>query len=321
MLPLLREKYPKARIAFLVNPGTAEVLQDNPYLDEVLELPRQSWWKQLKFILQLRDEKFDTVIDLTDGDRSAFLSWATRASVRLGYNRDRRWRGKLYSHVLPSAYGSMHMVEYHQQALVGLGIHKSVGNPEIYLHAEIQQHDQEMFDDFLAKGQSLALLYPTARYTGKVWPIERFAAVADWLSERGVRVALIGSQRERLIGQHIMNVTKHKPMNLMGKTRFSQLTAIMKQSILLIGNDGGPLHIAAAVGCPVLGLYGPTNPAVWGPRGSNVQVIYKSVDCEQCFHSGCSRGEESCMRQISVDEVCQAARSMLSRFTELKVRC
>jgi ADP-heptose:LPS heptosyltransferase len=113
------------KMTFLVNPGTAGVLQDNPYLDEVWVLPRQSFWQQLRFIQRVRDAKFDTVIDLTDGDRSAFLAWVTGASARLGYNRDRHWRGKLYSQVLPSAYGSMHMVEYHQQALVGFKTKRS----------------------------------------------------------------------------------------------------------------------------------------------------------------------------------------------------
>jgi predicted lipopolysaccharide heptosyltransferase III len=312
VLPLLRKQFPDAKMTFLVNPGTAGVLQDNPYLDEVWVLPRQSFWQQLRFIQRVRDAKFDTVIDLTDGDRSAFLAWVTGASARLGYNRDRHWRGKLYSQVLPSAYGSMHMVEYHQQALVGLGINESVGNPEIYMkNSETQQQDQEEFGDFFAKGQPYVLVHPTARYTFKAWPLERFAAVVDWLGGKGIRVALIGSQRERLIGQQIVNLSKHKPVNLMGNTRLSQLIALMRRSLLLIGNDGGPIHIAAAVGCQVLGLYGPTDPAVWGPRGSNVKVIYKGLDCRECFYPGCSRGEESCMRQISIEEVCQTAQSML----------
>jgi predicted lipopolysaccharide heptosyltransferase III len=311
ILPLLRKQFPEAKMTFLVNPGTAAVLQGNPYLDEVWVLPRQSWWQQLRFLQHVRNAKFDTVIDLTDGDRSAFLSWVTGAPVRLGYNRDRRWRGKFYSQVLPSAYGSMHMVEYHQQAIAGLGIKESVGEPEVYIHSEVRQQDKEEFGDFSAKGQPLVLLHPTARYVFKAWPLERFAAVADWLSGQGIHVALIGSQREILIGQQIINLTKHKPVNLMGKTRLSQLPVLMKRSHLLIANDGGPMHMAAAVGCPVVGLFGPTDPAVWGPRGSKVKVIYKGVNREECLHPGCSRGEESCMHQISVEEVCQAAQSML----------
>jgi len=318
VLPPLRKQFPDAKIIFLVNPGTAAVLQGNPYLDEVWVLPRQSWWQQLRFFQRVREAKFDTVIDLTDGDRSAFLSWLTGAPVRLGYNRDQRWRGKFYSQVLPSAYGSMHMVEYHQQALAGLGIHTSVGRPEVFIHSHEEEQDDAGFGKISEKGQPLVLLHPTARYVFKAWPLERFAAVADWLGAQGMRVALIGGQREMLIGQQIMNLTQHKPVNLMGKTNIPQLTALMKRSLLLIGNDGGPMHIAAAVGCQVLGLFGPTDPAVWGPRGPNVMVIYKGLDCRKCFYSGCSRGEENCMRQISVEEVCQAAQSMLPVSVSLR---
>ena len=311
VLPLLRKQYPDAKITFLVNRWTAAVLQGNPYVDEVWVLPRKSWWKQLRLIQQVRRGKFDTVIDLTDGDRSAFLSWVTGAAVRLGFNRERRWRGRFYTQVLPSAYGTMHMVEYHQQALAGLGITESVGNPEIYVHSKVQQQAEEKLSENFATGQPLVLLHPTARYTFKTWPLERFAALADWLSDQGVSVALIGSQREIQIGQQIVNLSRCKPISLMGNTQLSQLTALMKRSHLLIGNDGGPMHIAAAVGCPVLALFGPSDPAVWGPRGLNVKVIYKGGNCEDCFYQGCSRGEESCMRQISVKEVCQAAKSML----------
>jgi len=311
ILPLLRKHFPDAKITFLVNPGTANVLQGNPYLDEVWVLPRQSWWQQLKFIRRLRGAQFDAVVDLTDGDRSAFLSFMTGAPTRIGYNREHRWRKKFYTYVVPASYGAMHMVEYHQQALVGLGIKESVGNPEVSVDQGLLEGDDEECGEFPPKGQPLVLLHPTARYVFKAWPFERFAAVADWLGGQGIRVALIGSQRERPIGQQIVNLAKHKPVNLMGETGLSQLTALMKRSLLFIGNDGGPMHIAAAVGCPVLGLFGPTDPAVWGPRGSKVKVIYKGLDCEECFYPGCSRGEESCMRQISVEEVCQVAQSLL----------
>jgi heptosyltransferase-3 len=316
LLPLLRKQFPRAKITFLVNPGTAGVLQGNPNLADIWVLPHQSLWQQLGFIRRVRTAKFDTVIDLTDGDRSAFLSWVTGASVRLGYNRERRWRGRFYTQVLPSAYGTMHMLEYHQQALAGLGITQAVGNPEIYIHSNQSEPDQEGLNEIFSKNQPLVLLHPTARYIFKAWPLERFAALADWLSEDGVTVGLIGSPREMLIGQQIRNLTTHKPVSLMGSTRLSQLIALMKRSHLLIGNDGGPMHIAAAVGCPVLGLFGPTDPAVWGPRGPKVKVIYKGLNCDECFYPGCFRGEGSCMRQISVEEVCQAAKSMLPVLRE-----
>ncbi len=311
LLPLLRRRFPEASLTFLVNPGTEGVLFGNPHLEEISVIPRDGWASQLRFLHKLRRAGFEAVVDLTDGDRSAFLTHWTGARVRLGFNRENRWRGKLYSQVLPSAYGSMHMVDYHAQALTVLGCSGPVGKPELYLRPD--DHDQG--DHMVASlkiGQSpLVLLHPLARYVNKAWPLERFAALADWLADQGAVVALIGRQQDVLIGQKILNLSKSNPKNLMGQTRLRQLAAVMKRSALFVGNDGGPMHMAAAVGCPVLGLFGPTDPHVWGPRGEKVSVIYKGLDCQECFYHGCSRGEESCMRQISVEEVCQAAGSYL----------
>jgi heptosyltransferase-3 len=311
LLPILRKRFPDSSLTFLVNPGTESVLFGNPHLEEITVLPREGWGNQLEFHRKLRQACFDGVVDLTDGDRSAFLTYWTGASVRLGFNRENRWRGTLYTQVLPSAYGSMHMVDYHAQALTALGISDPVGEPELYLRPKDQEQGDQLLSSLHIGHSPLVLLYPSARYIFKAWPLERFAALADWLADQGAVVALIGHQREVLLGQQIINLTKSKPRNVMGKTRLLQLASLMKGSALFVGNDGGPMHMAAAVGCRVLGLFGPTDPRVWGPRGKNVSVIYKGLDCGECFYPGCFRGEESCMRQISVEEVCQAAGSLL----------
>lgn len=311
LLPVLRKHFPQASLTFLVNPGTESVLFGNPHLETISVIPRDGWASQVEFLRRLRQARFDRVVDLTDGDRSAFLTFWTGAGIRLGFNRENRWRGKLYTRVLPSSYGSMHMVDYHAQALTALGIRDTVGDPEIYLRREDEEQGEKLLSSLGIGETPLALLYPSARYPFKAWPLERFAALADWLADQGLAVALIGHRREIVIGQQIMNLTKCKPRNLMGQTKLLQLAALMKRSALFVGNDGGPMHMAAAVGCPVLGLFGPTDPRVWGPRGKKVAVIYKGLDCRECFYPGCSRGEESCMRQISVDEVCRTAGSLL----------
>ncbi|HSF09688.1 MAG TPA: putative lipopolysaccharide heptosyltransferase III [Nitrospirales bacterium] len=311
LLPILHKRFPNASLTFLVNPGTESVLFGNPYLENIMVLPREGWRQKFKCYQSLRQARFDGVVDLTDGDRSAFLTYWTGAGVRLGFNRENRWRGKLYTHVLPSAYGSMHMVDYHAQALPALGINDPVGNPEWYLQPEDHEQGDHLMVSLQIGQAPLVLLHPPARYANKAWPLERFAALADWLADHGAVVALIGHESEMLIGHRIVNLTRSKPRNVMGQTGLRQLAAVMKRSALFIGNDGGPMHMAAAVGCPVLGLFGPSDPYVWGPRGEKVTVFYKGLDCEKCCHDGCSRGEEGCMRQISVEEVCRAARLFL----------
>ncbi len=312
VLQRIREGFPDSHITFLVNSGTEGVLRGNANLDEIWTLPSRSWTSQFAFIRRLRKAKFNVVLDFTDGDRSAILSFASGASTRIGYNREHRWRKILYTEIVSGEYEAMHMVEYHGLALKYLGIEPGRGsNPEIPVDPLALEGGDPELVELYSQDRPFALIHPTARYVFKAWPLERFAALVDWLHKQGIRVALVGGKREVLIGQQIVNLSQSKPLNLMGRTTISQLTALMQKCSLLIGNDAGPIHMAAAVGCPVLALFGPTNPAVWGPRGSFVQFIYKEMDCRACFYPGCSRGEESCMQKISVDEVCQTARSML----------
>lgn len=319
LLPMLAKWYPSASLTFLVNRGTEGVLQGNPYLREVLVLPREKLTRQIAFIRTLRRAKFDGVLDLTDGDRSAFLSLMTGASLRVGYNREGRLRGKCYTHVVSSDYGSMHMVDYHAQALRFLGISEPVEDPKLFLRPPDEEYGQQFLRSLAPNGAPLVLLSPSARYWFKAWAPSRFAALADRLASVGVVVALIGNRREYQLGQHILDLSQSHPLNLMGKTSLTQLAGLMKHSALFIGNDGGPMHMAGAVGCPVLGLFGPTDPSVWGARGEHVSVIYKHLDCQECFYPGCQRGEDSCMGRITLEEVFEKAQAMLSNRKSLPV--
>ena len=312
LLPLLTKWYPSASLTFLVNGGTEGVLQGNPYLREVLVLPRENLKQQIEFIYALRQAKFDAVLDLTDGDRSAFLSLIAGASLRVGYNREGRWRGKCYTHVVSATYGSMHMVDYHAQALRFLGISEPVEHPRVFPPPSDEEFGRQCLQDLSPAGGPLVLLCPAARYRFKAWAPSQFAALADRLAAQGVVVALIGNRREYQLGQQILALSRSHPFNMMGQTSLSQLAGLMKQSALFIGNDGGPMHMAGAVGCPVLGLFGPTDPAVWGARGKHVSVISKHLDCQECFHPVCQRGEDSCMGKISLEEVFEKAQDMLS---------
>jgi heptosyltransferase III len=122
-----------------------------------------------------------------------------------------------------------------------------------------------------------------------------------------------GSSQERELAAAIASGSgsESRVVNLAGRVALRHYAAILKRCALFIGNDAGPMHIAAALGTPVLALFGPSNPMEWGPRGRQVQTIYKGLDCRQCFHPTCERGELSCMKQISIDEVYDAAVNIL----------
>ena len=309
---ILSQHFNDSRITFMVNEGTDAVLRRNPRVDDILLVPRTNGIRQLKFLTYVRQRRFDCVIDLTDGDRSAFITAFSGAPIRIGFNHEFRWRGKCYTHCVEGVYGTMHMVDYHARALEPLGIYESGGDPELFLSEEDIKAASRLSDSLGVSGSKLVMIHPAARYWFKAWPPERFAELGDTLMEKGYKVVLVGSRQEREVEESVQKNAKHKLLSLVGKTTILELGALMRQCSLFIGNDGGPMHMAAAVGCPVVALFGPSDPAVWGPRGRQTQVIYKSLDCRDCFHPGCHRGEESCMRQITVEEVLKATNVFLS---------
>ena len=309
----LRLQYPKANIVFLVNSGTEEILRHNPHIDEVLVLSRADLFTQLQFLWEIRSRRFDCVLDLTDGDRSAIITAVTGAAMKIGFNNEKRWRGIVYHHCIPVRYGSMHMIDYHGQVASQLGIHGSPGLPEMFVGEQDEAVAQRMLAEEHLQDRPWVMIHPTARYWSKAWPAERYAALSDWFSKQGLSVVLVGSDKDKKVGADIQGFAESNPISLMGKTSVLELAALMKRCSLFVGNDGGPMHVAAAMGCPVLALFGPTDPAVWGPRGDRVRVLYKGLDCDACFLPGCLRGEESCMKLISVEEVCAVSLQMLSK--------
>ena len=312
VLRAFKEAYPKANLVCVVNPGTEKVLGHNPHVDDVLLLPRGSVLKQFQFLRKLRSWGFDCVIDLTDGDRSAFMTAMTGAPIKIGFNHENRWRGMVYSQCVKAQYGTMHMVDYHAEALKSIGVKLSGRNPEIIVNEKEVQKAQQLLQEHRLKNRPWIMIHPSARYWFKAWPAERFAALSDWLAGKGYSVVLVGDTQDKEVEEKILRLAQHKPLSFIGQTSLLELAALMKQCHLFVGNDGGPMHIAAAVGCPVLALFGPSDPAVWGPKGNNTSVIYKGLDCRDCFHPGCFRGEESCMKQISIEEVCSATSHMLA---------
>lgn len=315
VLHALREAFPAAQLTMLVNRGTEGVLAHHPDVDEVLCLEKGAWADQCKFVYRLRERGFDCVIDLTDGDRSAVMSLATGAPIRIGFNAEHRWRGLLYSRVAKPRPVDQHRVEYDLCALRALGLDPTRGMPSVFVaEAEEQMVDQWLREQGLTGDHCppLVLVQPGARYSLKVWPPERFAQLSDRLVQQfRCRILLGGDQREREVAEQVARKSHCAPIVVAGKFSLLQYASLVKRCALFVGNDGGAMHIAATVGTPVVALFGPTYPERWGPRGGLTQVIYKGLDCRACYHPSCLRGDDSCMRQITVDEVFEAAGRIL----------
>ena len=318
VLQTLREQMPGARLSMAVSRGTEDVLKENPHLDELVVVDRGGMSPQIDLLRRLRHRQFDCVIDLTDADRSAILAWTTRAAVRIGLNDEHRWRGLLYTVVARRRPESRHRIEQDLDVLRPLGISSSSHTPVLHISDRDEQQAVDLLRSIAEKADASALrrplvmLQPGARYWYKAWPPERFAELADRLATRlDCRVLIGGDSRERGLAETISAQARSQPTVMAGRTSVLQHAALLKQCALFVGNDNGPMHMAAAVGTPVVALFGPSDPAEWGPRGSPAEILYKGLDCRRCFHPACERGELSCMKQISVEEVFTAAMRLL----------
>ena len=315
VLRALRERFPEARLTMAVNRGTEEVLAGNPDVQEVLVVEKGGLAEQLRFLREVRRRRFDAVIDLTDGDRAAILAGLSGAPLRIGFNEEHRWRGLLYTTVAHVGPSSVHRIEHDLAALRPLGIEPKVGQPKLYLSREDDERAARLLEEvgLVGAGGPLVMFQPGARYWFKAWPAERFAALADRLTESfGCRVVIGGSGQEQKLAEEVRRQARSTPTVLAGRTPLRTYAAVLKRCALFVGSDNGPMHMAAALGVPVVALFGPSNPDEWGPRGPAVRVLYEGLDCRRCFHPTCERGAESCMKRIAVDDVYAAAGSLLN---------
>jgi predicted lipopolysaccharide heptosyltransferase III len=325
VLTALRGRYPTARLTMAVNRGTEDMIKWNPDLNEVLVVDRGGIAVQLRALQQVRQGGFDCVIDLTDGDRSAILTGFSGAPIRIGFNDEHRWRGRLYTTIVPSPSAVVHRVERDLAALTPLRIEPK--SAQLVLHTS--QDDEEAAERLLRDvdvmepdgkmRKPVVVLHPGARYWFKAWPAVRFAELADRLTKGcDCDVLVAGGPDDLETINAIRTQAKSSLVVMAGRATLLQFAAVLKRSAVFIGNDNGAMHIAAAVGTPVVGLFGPSNPTEWGPRGENVKAIYKGLDCRACFHPTCQRGEQNCMKQISVEEVFRAVMDMMPRHVRAR---
>lgn len=313
VLELLRAAWPQARLTMAVNRGTEPILTHNPHVNETIVVDRMGLGGELNRLRELRRRRFDCVIDLSDADRSAIMALATGAPTRIGFNWEHRWRGLAYTTVVEAAYGAMHMVDYDLRALGPLGVTAVSGQPMLRVGADDEAEADRLLEETGLIGRLWIMVHPGARYWFKSWGEDRFAELIDRFAARGLPSAIVGGDGEVDKAERIAAQCRRPPVILAGRTSLLGLAALMKRCLFFVGNDAGPMHMAASVGAPVVGLFGPSDPRVWGPRGAQVEVLYKGFDCRRCFHPACERGAESCMNHIGTEEVVQAADRLLAR--------
>lgn len=324
LLNALARGLPAAALHGLVNQESAPVLAGNPHLRRVWRFTpaHRRPTSFFKLVGQLRSQRYDAVIDLTSNDRSALLSFLSRARWRMGFWRDRFLYQRLfYNRMIPSVLGSGHAVDHHLKVAGYLGLAVPDIHPWIPVsEAAIAGLAPKLARQGLSRQHPFVILHPGARRPYKSWPPARFARLADRIIARaGVQVAFSGGPADGATIQGILKQMDHPAVDLAGVLSLEELPALIRQAVCLVGNDSGPIHIATAVNTPAIALFGPTEPAVWGPRREHDRLFEVKLPCRPCGHGAktCYRGADYCMAKIRLEPVWEAVFDTIQRKTKI----
>ncbi|MCX7918464.1 MAG: glycosyltransferase family 9 protein [bacterium] len=331
----LRKEFPHAYIAWLVDDRCKDIVIGNPDLNEVIIFERSRFldlWERRnfrelwRFTMQLKrtlhEKQFDLAIDLNGLFKSGLLALLSGAKYRIGsYNTvGMRELSYLFSKEVPIQPAEVHVVDRHLATVRYLGGQRNgVYFPIVFSETDKQVIQEIFTTNGITEHDTLVVIHPGAGWLTRRWFKERFAQLADKLIEKfNVQVVLVGGRvggkEENGLSEEIANMMHHPVLNLADKISIKQLVALLHYTDLFIGNIAGPLHIATAVGVPVVAIVGPTDPAVDGPYGNNAIIIHKKISCSFCRKKNCQTLE--CMDKITVDEVLSAAEILLKRNTK-----
>lgn len=305
----LRLAFPDAQIDFLTESPSKDIVTGNPFLNGVIIFDRRETGS-LELILRVRKRKYDLVIDLFGNPRSAIVTLLSGARFRVGF--DFRGRRHAYNIRVPSRGGSVHNTQFNLDAIQAIGV--PVADRSLHLGFD-GEHDQDVeafFDRNGLEGLIVGLATGGGWYT-KRWPLDRFAELADILNERhGANIVLLWGPGQLDDARRIKSRMRH-PAHIPPATTLPQLGALLRRCTLVIANDSGPMHLATAVGTPVLGIFGPTSPALQGPYGEqHFTVRREGLECLGCNLTKCTIGH-LCMNELTVDMVLGQAEHLMKK--------
>jgi predicted lipopolysaccharide heptosyltransferase III len=321
-LPILQplsKHFTEAKIFFLTSSSAAELLQGNPYLDKIISY--DAFWFYQKRIMpaikeyyqvvkKIRKEDFDLVIDFRGDIRNILLiAYLSQAPYRISYEIG--GGGNFLTSVVPFLE-IKHKVEYHLDTLRFLGINTQEWDWNIYLDpTEIEE-----MEIALKPGNLIIGIHPGARKPLKCWESEKFALLADRIIEEySAKVVFFGAPHERNLIESIKNRMKRPALNIAGKTTLRQLAAAIRCCHLFIGNDSGPIHIAAAMQVPTVAIFGPSKSNETRPYGNIHRVVeIRDMPCRNtCDEDQCHfEHPRECIRLISPQAVFQAVEQQLA---------
>jgi len=315
LIRALRQKYPNAYVACMVIPRCREVLEHNPRIDELLVYDEEDAHKgvagKLKFISELHKKNFSEAIILHRSLTRTLLVALAKVPKRIGYYTKKRGFLLTEKPLVPDS--QIHRIDLFCELGEKVGVEVKERAPEFYIKDEDRKFIENYLKGFgIGPADKVAVLNPGGNWMPKRWPVESFAKLAAGLvKELGFSVVISGAKKDKPLARDIARLSGVKVSCACGETTLKELGALMERAELIISNDSGPLHVAAAMGQPLIGLFGPTSPDITGPRGrGRICILQKDVSCKiPCYKLNCA--DNRCMKAISAEDVFECVRKIL----------
>jgi heptosyltransferase-1/heptosyltransferase-2 len=324
VLRLLRSHWPASRIYWWLDVNLVPLLEKDPDLAGIFTFQRKRWasphrWPEIvTSIVSMRKHRFDIAIDLQGLARSGMFAWLAGPQLTIGLDNiregSREGARALYDLTPPRAAPGTHAVDRYLSVLSLLGVPVHWNFEWLPPRPAALKSIREKWMPERDAARWIVLL-PGGRWDNKRWPVEYYIELARKLREiPGLRLVVLGSKDERPLGEAIAAAVPQFCLNLAGATTLDEMIEWIRLSRLVITNDTGPMHVAAAVGRPVVAIFGPTNPLNTGPYGQLQNVMQTaSLPCAPCLKSTCAYWEKlACLHAITPAAVFEKARQALA---------
>lgn len=318
VLRLLKRHRPESEIYWWIDAALAPLLEGDPDLAGVVRFERRRWasprhWPDvLRHVHWLRAQQFDWVIDLQSLLRTGAFAWLANGGLLVGLDEAREGARGFYDIVVRRPSFHTHAVDWYLAVLRALGVPAQGDFEWLPPRPAVAQAIRQRW---AADGARWIALQPGARWANKRWPAAHFAELTRRLVAEfpDVRVAILGGADDEALGAQIAAVAPERCLNLAGQTSLPELVEWLRLTRVLVTNDSGPMHIAAALGTPLVALFGPTEPRRTGPYGRLDAVLQQALPCVPCMKPRCHWPQPmECLTALGPDRVFERVRRLLA---------
>ena len=322
---VLGRTFPNRPLVLCVREHARELMEDCPWVQHVLSVNKQkrsftdALAYQLQFFRELRKRRCTLAIELRTGTRGAVIARLSGAKTRVARyaNDGTLWRNRLFTHLVrPAHEGTQYAARHNLNIMLPFGL----SEPDLRPTLSISRRRREKAKDIFAKAGvpdhgPMVAVHPFSLWKYKEWDIAEMARLLDHIQIRyHCNLVVTGAPNERERAVALVGKCRQKPYNLAGETSIGELPAVLQACRLFIGVDTAALHMAAAVGTPTVGIFGPSSWTNWAPRGRDHLMVKKGLACQPCSQKGCEGSEKSrCLEELTAEEVLQMMEKTLKR--------